>query len=189
MRFIAIGTLAFMWITVPVVLQSCCGGISGGDDVYYNIDNMSMSVHGSTTTGPTTPAKLADLSFLVGFQLTRAALEQAGGSALYACSPVPMISNQKIVAISITSDKDLATTAGTLNAGESLNFKFIVNSVGHIDDPVSDLINNPLLEDYISFSSEAVLSTQQTHTFTFRITLDNGRAFEMVTEPLVLLQG
>ena len=188
MRAILIGILAIHWITMPVILQSCCGGISG-DDVYYNIDDMSVSVHGAGKTGSSPPSKLSDLSFLIGFQVTRAALQTGHGSALYACSEAPMISKQQVAAISITSDKDLVTTAGTITAGESLNFKFLLNSIGHIDDPVSDLISNPLLEDYISFSSEAMLSTQQTHTFTFQITLDDGRKFKLVTGALELLEG
>jgi len=189
MRIIAVGTLACILITVPVILQSCCGGISGGDDVYYNIDSMSMSVHAGGNGATPSPAKLSELSFLLSFQVTRAEIQSIHGSALYACSELPMISNQKITAIAITSNKDLILTSGTITAGESLNFKFMANSVGHIGDPVSDLINSPLLDDYVVFRSDAALTTAQTHTFIFKITLDDGRDFKLETESLDLLKG
>ena len=81
MRIILTGILAIQWMTVPVLLQSCCGGI-GGDDVYYTIDDMSISVYGPGTTGSPTPSKLSDNSFLVSFKITLGALEHCHLSAL-----------------------------------------------------------------------------------------------------------
>lgn len=194
MRPLKILALAFVWITVPVVLESCCfspghcGCFNNSDDVYVNIDDMRLDVlFGGSTNVPA--AKISELIFMVEFETTRAMLEAAGGSTLYACSPAPAINNQKIAAVVITSNAVLATAAGSIPAGENLNFSFSFNAAGHVDDPISDLINNPLLDKYITFGSKVILASKQTHTFTFKLTLDDGRSFSLVTKPLELVQG
>lgn len=181
MRTTIISVLASILITVPVILQSCCGGIGSGK-TYYDIDDMTMDAGFYTGPPQPAPATLDNVNFTVKFKVTYMSMESSGGSMLYACSPAPAIGNQKITAITITSNTDLVATSGTTAAGESLNFRFFVNGVGHIDDPVSDLIGNPLVDDYLVFGSDFVLATAQSHIFTFKITLDDGRTFTLVTD-------
>lgn len=189
MRPFTVPVIALMWTILPVLLESCCGGLGGGGDTYYDIDDMVLTVHSPASSSTIPPSKLSELTFEVRFDVTYVAMGIPGGSALHACSPAPPISNQQVAAVAITSNATLATAAGSTPAGESLNFMFRVNSPGHIDDPVSDLINNPLLDNYFSFHSDIVLASSQTHTFTFKITLDNGKTFTLVSRRLELVQG
>jgi hypothetical protein len=175
-----------------VIIESCClaAGCGCGNDgqTYYDIDDMTLVVQ-TNAGNPVTSAKLSDIKFTINFKVTYAGAEALVGSALYACSPAPTISKQQIAAVIITSDNGLVSDQGTKPAGDNLNFLFHVNGTSHYQDPVSDLINNPLLDNQIWFRSEKPLSTNQTHKFTFKITMDDGRAFTLLSGKLELLKG
>src|SRR5688572_19398197 len=138
--------LAFMLITGPVMLESCGGGCGGwfsnGEDVYYDIDDMALSVERHSGAAAAPPWKLSDHYFQIVFEVTRISRQETYGSALYACSPAPTISNQKISAVVVTSNRAFTTDTGEIVAGESLNFMFKVSSWTLAGDPISDLINN-----------------------------------------------
>jgi hypothetical protein len=187
MRIVSISIAILQLIILPPLLQACCGGFGGDDDTYYDIDEMTLEIQ--LINPATTSSKLSDINFIVAFQVTYAAIESTGGATLYACSPAPTISNNQVIAVAITSNRDLITTAGTASAGENLSFQFRVHGTGHINDPVSDLIGNPLLDNKLVFTSDAELSAEQSHIFTFKITLDNGRVFAMEATELTFLQG
>jgi hypothetical protein len=188
MRGPTVAGIALLLITVPAILESCCGGISGSDP-YYDIDDMTIEILAPGSPQVVPPSKLSDITFMIILEPKRTAHEDRGGSALYACSPAPTISNQQVSAILITSSDELSTDVGGIIAGESLNFVFKAHSVSQNNAPVSDVIGNPILDERIMFRSDVVLSKRQSHSFTFKITLSDGRTFTLVSEMLDLIEG
>jgi len=123
---------------------------------------------------------------MVDMEVTYTELMGSVGSTLLACSPIPPKANQTITDITISSNAMLEARSGNAPAGSNLNFVFEATFAGHESRPVEDLIGEMYLDRTFYFRSQTVLSRLQTHTFTFSITLSDGRVFSLVSSPLEL---
>lgn len=180
-------------IVSPPILESCicsCGcGYDNDGPPHYDFNAMSMSLY--TFPGynqlPPTP-RLSGIVFHTEIDAKYTHVRGHGGSMLYACSPAPVVANQQITSIEIYSNNDLVGHPATVQAGNDLSGFFIALSEMY-ETSVNDVVKKEFRGDRLDFYTQYTLDTPQSHTFTFRITLDNGQVFEMVTQELTLAAG
>jgi hypothetical protein len=196
MRWQKIACLSLVLITVPVIIESCCLTSCCGErftQQSYDIDELVLTA----TTYPAVPpypvvvpsTTLKNTALLIDVRTTYASMivKPPPGFAAFACDPAPDESNQTITSLVITSNAHLSTTTHTIMAGSSLNEFFAVYDYKYAS-PIEQIIGSRYLTTF-SLRSEDELNQPQTHTFTVTITLDDGRMFELVSDPLDLAQG
>jgi hypothetical protein len=197
MRLVTTAVVALLLITAPVILESCCLSDCGCGDsdgpARFDFVDMTMTLYSRTTFAPlpSGATTLSEVYFKSDIEARYTSMIETSsvGSAAYACSPAPIYSNQQITSIVITSDSDLSTTTATIFAGEDLGVLFKVDG-NEFYGEVADILNKPFSGNHLYFLSDAQLDHGiQTHVFTFRITLDNGMVFEMVTTELSFTAG
>ena len=190
-------TVILLLITVPVILESCCFsscgcGFSNDGPPHYDFTGMTMRLFSRSnyTELPMGTTTLKEVSFDVDIEANFTSMIEQGsaGFAAHACSPAPEMANQQITSIVITSDKDMVASPMTIFAGGDLSILFGVSTEMN-QGPIDEILNKQFLGRRLTFFSDAVLDSQQTHTFTFRVTLDNGTVYEMVTRELSLIAG
>jgi hypothetical protein len=180
-------------IAAPVILESCCYNSCGScfsakdGTPHYDFTGMTMKVYlrDQYTEVATTPVRLSNVQFSVNIEANYTSMMKTLGSAAYACTPAPEIANQKITSIKITSNNDMFTNVATILKGEDLSRLFQIETEmrqGEMDG----IMNQQFLGRRLMFFSEVDVTSQQTHIFTFHVTLDNGDDFEMVTGELSL---
>jgi hypothetical protein len=182
------------FIVSPSMLDSCicaCGCDYGSDDgpPHYDFEAMSISLHTfpDYNSLPPTP-RLSGILFETQIDAKYTQVSGHGGSLLYACSPAPIIANQQIISIEILSNNDLVGHPATIKAGNDLSLFFIARTEMN-DAAVDEVVKKEFRGNRLDFRTPYTLDIPQSHTFTFRITLDNGQVFEMVTQELTLAAG
>lgn len=196
MRSLRVIAVCLALIILPVLIESCCGVGNGACpcnpdwETNFSIQSMSLDTKTKAELGGVWPAGLGKsasaLSSLVlkidmDVEYRRALLEQPSFTptmAAFACSPPEPVSDQKITALSITSNNVLTTMDTTIVAGADLArlyFKF---------PPPFVYLNEALYETSITLTTGRDVDVAQTHRFTVAIKLDDGRSFEMTTKDL-----
>jgi hypothetical protein len=189
MKFLKALLATLLLVTAPVILESCCfnscescfSGRNNGPP-HYDFTGMTMKVYlrDQYTEVTTAPTRLSNVQFSVNIEANYTSMMKTFGSAAYACSPAPEIANQKITSIKITSNNDLASNMATIFKGDDLGALFQVETEMRRGE-IADILNQQFLGRRLMFFSDVDVTSDQTHIFTFHITLDNGDEFEMVT--------
>lgn len=181
------------FIVFPPIMESCvcaCGcDYSNDGPPRYDFSAMSMSLYTypDYNSLPATP-RLSTILFNTEIDAKYAEVSSHGGSSVYACSPAPPIANQQITSIEIFSNHDLKGHPATMTAGTNLS-GFFIALTEMAGSGVNDILNSEFRGNRLDFYTQYTLDSPQTHTFTFRITLNNGQVFEMVTKELTLAAG
>src|SRR5688572_5420037 len=104
MSRVKIAVLCVVLITVPVVIDSCCGlgcctGNEGAD--YYDVDDITLRTTPSPVTVPN--PSLTSVAFRVTIDVVylSSVMHGQSGFAAHACSPEPDVCNQLINSILI----------------------------------------------------------------------------------------
>ncbi|HZY77945.1 MAG TPA: hypothetical protein VFE50_00385 [Cyclobacteriaceae bacterium] len=192
-------------ITIPVLIESCCGscGCNPEWDTSFSINSMSVAhgtrelIPGSSTryqtrsTPDITSSPLSKYAMVISMNVTyhHAFNEHSGGTmAAYACSPPVPFSEQMVTSIVITSNQALTNSSGELSyvAGDDISAVFSIEDQNGTVTLIEDFIEKPFYGDSFSLFSELDIDAAQHHTFTVTITLDDGREFKMTTKDIEL---
>jgi hypothetical protein len=186
--------LILLLMAGPAILESCfcpCGCDFGNNvgNGEFDFEGMSMSLWTIESTPlPPTAIKFSRIIFDVGIDMRYTMATSLFGTSVYACEPPPPIANQRITSVNITSDRDYVGTPATIPAGNELAILFKVHTdYGNVT--IDEFVNKEFRGWRLAFSTDAMADSPQTHTFTFRVTLDNGQVFEMVTPTVNLSAG
>jgi hypothetical protein len=196
MRALKTLAFAFLLITAPAILESCCRDYCGCGDfkrMTFDIADMTltpMSFATPTTTELSTPEVFAAVFLEVELEavyIPCTSLISTSGSVLFAWQPPPVTSNQLITDVNIISNNAIESDSLNAPAGSSLNSIFTIWGKSSYGFPITSIIQNGELDTQIYFRSPAALTRPQTHVFTIVIVLDDGRTFKLVTPSLELI--
>jgi hypothetical protein len=190
MRLLKITMLAITLIVGPVLLESCCLSdccFESVENTHYNIEDMTMSPTPFPAVMPFpslpgTAIKLSTVAFHFNIDVAYiTALAYRGFGAL-ACEPVLPMSEQTIKSIEITSSSKL----GNIETGDPLNdlFQVYLHETNE-GQPLDEAINNSYLP-YLSFRTNTEVTSASSQSFIFRVTLDDGRLFNLISAKLDL---
>lgn len=183
-------------VVLPVLIESCCGTGNGACpcnpdwETNFSINSMSLETKTKAELGGVWPAvgvrsanALSNLVLKIDMDVEyrRAQLKHPSFGptmAAFACSPPEPQSDQKITALSITSNNVLTTRDTTLAAGTDLTGLYIKFP------PPYAYLNETLYETTLKLTTTRDVDVSQTHRFTVILKLDDGRSFEMTTKDL-----
>ncbi|HZY77944.1 MAG TPA: hypothetical protein VFE50_00380 [Cyclobacteriaceae bacterium] len=179
-------------ITLPVLIESCCGIGTGACPcnpdwaTNFSINGFSIVTHkrGNWSAPAPTSALLSQYSFEIfgDAEFRRAKLDGYRPTmAAYACDPEPAKSDQTISEFIVTSNHDLTLTNASYPAGTNITESLIVDSYPDVDK-ASELIGLTLWNADISLMSDNAVDVVQRHKLTVHIKLSDGRSFEVTTE-------
>jgi hypothetical protein len=188
-------------ITLPVLIESCCG-VGGGAcpcnpdwATSFTVTNLSLSTEtrGSLydTLSPS-PAPLKKYRFVIDVEgkYNRALLEdpfelRRPTMAAFACSPEVPQSEQTISEFVITSTNDFSTTDETIGAGQDLAVFFMIDLIDYPLSSIEDILGKHFYDERLYLISEKSVDKEQTHKLTVRIKLDDGQIYELTTKDVV----